>query len=79
MAFRIDQQSTLEFEIIQMLDAGNSSEIHLAQCTDNTDLKVAIKRCRQDNKNTNLWLDQVEREISALHHLNSARNTRLVI
>lgn len=71
MAFRIDQQSSLEFEVTQTLDAGNSSQILMAECTDNRDLKVAIKRCRPDRKNADDWLMQVEREISALHHVNS--------
>jgi hypothetical protein len=72
MAFKIDQQSDLDFEITKMLDAGKASEIHLAQCTTNPQYKVAIKRCRQDSQNTDEWLVTVEREISALHHLNSA-------
>lgn len=71
MAFKIDPQSDLDFEITRMLDAGKASEIHLAQCVTNSDYKVAIKRCRQDSQNTEEWNIQVEREISALHHLNS--------
>ena len=71
MAFKIDQQSKLEFEITEMLDAGHASEIHLAQSIDDPNMKVAIKRCRRDSQNTEEWLVQVEREISALHHLNS--------
>ena len=71
MAFKIDQHSDLDFEITQMLDAGKASEIHLAQCITNPNYKVAIKRCRQDSQNRDEWLVQVEREISALHHLNS--------
>ena len=71
MTFKIDQHSDLEFELTRMLDAGKTSEIHLAQCVSNPNYKVAIKRCRQDSQNTGEWNVQVEREISALHHLNS--------
>jgi hypothetical protein len=71
MVFKIDQYSDLDFEITKMLDAGKASEIHLAQCVSNPDYKVAIKRCRQDSQNIEEWNIQVEREISALHHLNS--------
>jgi len=70
MAFKIDQHSDLEFEITRMLDAGKASEIHLAQCVSNPDYTVAIKRCRRDSQNTEEWLVQVARKISALHHLN---------
>lgn len=71
MPFKIDSQSSLEFDIIQNLDTGHASEIHLAQCTDNPDLTVAIKRCRRDSQNTEDWALQVGQEISALHHLNT--------
>jgi len=74
MSFRIDGQSTLEFEYKQLLGRGNMSEIHIAECVESPDLKVVVKRHRHDNKNTDDWLQQVEREISVLHHLNTAES-----
>ncbi|GEM_PF-2563664 len=74
MSFRIDGQSTLEFEYKQLLGRGRMSEIHIAQCVENPDLKVAIKRHRSDRQNINEWMQQVEREISVLHHMNTAES-----
>lgn len=72
MPFKIDPQSRLEFEYVKHLGTGKNSEVHLAKCVDNEDWVVAIKRCRTDMDDHDSWLKQVEREISALHHLNTA-------
>jgi len=74
MSFRIDGQSTLEFEYSQLLGRGRMSEIHIAECVESPDMKVAIKRHRSDNQNVDEWMAQVEKEISVLHHLNTAES-----
>ena len=74
MTFRIDRQSTLDFEYKQLLGRGRMSEIHIAECVESSDLKVAIKRHRSDRQNVNEWMQQVQREIEVLHELNTAES-----